>query len=84
MASVPTRQNWWTPAAPEMIGAVVHVYVPRQHRVVGHDHVVAQVAVVGDVRADHQQAVVADDGRVIGNQRPMDGHVLADGVVLSR
>ena len=68
MANVPTRQNWWTPAAAGNIRPIVDVNVSGQHRVVGHDHVVAQVAIVGDVGADHQQAVVADDGGVVGDQ----------------
>ncbi len=35
---------------------------------------------MGDVRVAHQQAMVADDRRVARLHRPMDRHVLADGV----
>ena len=59
---------------------IVDADVSRQHGVVGHDHVVAQVTIVGDVGVDHQQAVVADHGGVVGHQRPMDRHVLANGI----
>ena len=65
---------------PGNIRPIVDVDVSGQHGVVGHDYVIAQVAIVGDVDADHQQAVVADDGRVVGDQGAVNGHVFADGV----
>ena len=63
-----------------MYAAIVHVDVSGQHGVVGHNHVIAQLAIVGHVDADHQQAMVADGGGVVGYQRAVNGDVLADGV----
>ena len=34
--------------------------VARQRRVVRHDDVVADLAIMRDMRADHEQAVIAD------------------------
>ena len=41
-------------------GVIVDVHVPAQQRAVGHDDVVAQLAVVGHVAAGHQEILVAD------------------------
>ena len=48
--------------------------------IVGKDDVAADGAIVSHVRADHQQIVVADDGRVPLVQRPMNRDVLANRV----
>ena len=52
----------------------------RGHRC-DHNRTGGYFYIVGDVGVDHQQAVVADDRGVVGHQRPMDRHVLANGVV---
>jgi hypothetical protein len=43
-------------------GVILDAYVSGQAHVVGHDDVAADVAVVRDVGADHEQVVVADGG----------------------
>ena len=58
----PMRTNWCTAAQPADEDEVADLDVAAQRRVVGHDHAVADLAVVGDVDADHEQPVVADPG----------------------
>ena len=54
-----------------------------QHRAVGEHDVVADGAIVGHVRADHQQAAIADPGDVPGLERPVDGAILAEHVAVA-
>src|SRR6185295_3594880 len=58
---------------------IAHRDVTAQHRVVGHDHVVADMAIVADMSADHEEAAVADvrePAAVLGPE--VHGDVLAD------
>ncbi len=53
-----------------------------QCRVVGHDDVITDLAVVGDMCADHEETVVADPGHEATAVRSgIHGDVFADGVV---
>ena len=61
MQWAPIRVNWWTPVMPADDGVILHVDVAGEVRRIGHDDVVPQLAVVGDMAVGHQQVVVADD-----------------------
>src|SRR3984957_4094313 len=51
-------------------------------RVIGHDHIISDLAVVRDMRPDHQQAIVADArNHAAAGGAGIDRHVLADRVV---
>ena len=64
------------------IGVVLHLDMAAQRRVVGHDHAVADLAVVRDVDRCHEQPAVADprDAAAAG-RAGVHGDVLADLVV---
>ncbi len=63
---------------------VVHVDMPRQRRVVHQDAMVADHAVMADVGIGHDQVVVANGGfRAVLDGSAMDGHALADHVVVT-
>ena len=60
-------------------GVVVDVNVPAQQRAVGHDDVVAELAVVGHVATGHQEVVVADPrDAVFLFAAAIDRHAFAD------
>ena len=65
-------------------GMVVDVDVSAQQRAVGDDDVVAQLAIVGDVAAGHEEVVVAHAGDAVFFFRgAVDGDALADDVVVA-
>ena len=65
-------------------GMVVDVDVSAQQRGVGDDDVIAQLAIVGDVAAGHEEVVVADAGdAVLLFGGAVDGDALADDVVVA-
>lgn len=57
--------------------------VPRQGRPIGESAVVAQAAVVRDVDSDHEEIPRADPRYIVLAGRAMNGHVLADQVVMA-
>ena len=62
----------------------MHVYVPGQQRAVGDDDVAAQLAIVSDVAASHEEVVVADGGDaflLFGGA--VDRHAFANDVVVA-
>ena len=82
---LPTRQNWCTPENAPTLAKSSTVDVTGQRRGVAEDRVVADVAVVRDVRVGHQQVAVADAGQPAAARRAaMDGHELADDVARRR
>src|SRR5262249_46694976 len=46
-------------------GVIMNVNVASQQRAVGHDDVIANTAVVGDVRTGHEEVVVTDRGDAV-------------------
>ena len=53
--------------------------VAGQHHVVGADKIVADLAIMRDVRADHEKTFVADGGdAAVARGAGAHGHVLAD------
>ena len=83
IANRPTRQNWCTADGARDIGLGRDFDVAAEHRAVGHDHAVAHGAVVGDVRADHEQAAAADLCDVAGIECAVDGAVFAKHVAVA-
>ena len=65
------------------IGALSDFHVTAQHRAVGQDDVIFHGAIVRHVRADHEQAAVADPRDVPGLQRPVDGAIFAKHVAVA-
>jgi hypothetical protein len=61
--SVPSRTNWWTGGVPANPHAVAHMDVAGQAHVVGQRDAVAEVAVVPDVDARHQEIARAEAGQ---------------------
>src|SRR6516162_3171230 len=67
---------------PTEYGIVVDYDVSPEGRVVGHDHIIADLAVMGDMRPHHEQAVVANAGDHPATDRPwVHCHIFADPVV---
>jgi len=64
-------------------GAILHDGVPGEERAAGQDDVIADYAVVADVRILHQEIVGADEGFSIGLGRAMDGAVFAENVFVA-
>ena len=65
-------------------GVVVDVDVSAQQRAVGQHDVVAELAVVGDVRAAHEEVAIAQPRDAVFLLRgAVDGHALADDVVVT-
>ena len=65
-------------------GVVVDVHMPAQQRAVGHDDVVAQLAVVGDVAAGHQEILVAEPrDAVFFFAAAIDRHAFANDVAVA-
>ena len=63
---------------------ILNVDVSSQKYVVGHDHMVAQLAVVRDMYADHNETVAADTGNAAAlDAADMHSHALADDVVVT-
>ena len=60
IAMRPIRAHWCTATRPAEDGVVVDADVPGERGAVGHDHVVADRAVVRDVGVGHEEAVAAD------------------------
>ncbi len=58
----PTRVNWCTAAAAAENGAILDRNMAGEHDVVRHDDVVADAAIMRDVRIGQEEIVVADDG----------------------
>ena len=56
----PTRQNWCTPENALIVGVVLDDDVTAERRRVAEDGVVADVAIVRDVRVRHEHVVIAD------------------------
>ncbi len=65
-------------------GEVLHMDVAGQIGRIGHDDVIPQLAVVGDMAVGHQQVVIADEGDAdVGCGRPVDRDILPDRVVVA-
>ena len=62
---------------------ILHDDVARERDAVGEDVVVADLAVVRDVRADHQEVARADARRRALAARAVQGRVLANQVVVT-
>src|SRR6185369_4912949 len=69
-------------AQPAENGIILNDDVPAERRIVGHDHMVADLAVMRDVDADHEEAVVADARDHAAALGPgVHRHIFADRVV---
>src|SRR3981081_1203177 len=62
---------------------VVHAHVPGEQTIVRNDDVVADLAVVPDVHANHQEIIVADFGRASLRAAAMNCAVFADDVFIT-
>ena len=61
---------------------VLHLDMAGERRIVGHDHAVADLTVMGDMHARHEEAVIADSrGAAAMGGAGMHGDMLADLVV---
>ena len=79
IAPSPTRQNWWTAVLPPMNTWSAIEDMAAEQRAIGKGDVVADVAIVTDMRVGHQEAAVADRGDlavILG--AGVDGHAFAD------
>ncbi len=85
-------QKLWGADAAELVhdsetaedGVVVDNHMATQGGGIGHDHVVPQLTVVGDMSVGHQQVVVADaGGRCILQRAAVDGGEFADHVAIT-
>ena len=79
IAPSPTRTNWCTAVLPPMKTLIGDRDMAAEHGAVGEGDVVADVAVVADMRIGHQEAAVADGGDfavILG--AGADGHAFAD------
>src|SRR5690606_30513430 len=71
-------------AQPANIDMVAHFAMPRERRLVGHDHVVSNDAIMRNMAIGHEEAPVADAGRaaaVVG--AAVHGHAFADAATLA-
>jgi len=57
--------------------------VSSQHRSIGHDDVVANDTVMGNMNVAHEKIVRADRRRFAWITRPINGHVLAEPVAVT-
>ena len=57
--------------------------MPSQRRGIGHHAIVANDAIVGDMRISHDQIIAADDGLAAIESSGIDGDVFAYNVILS-
>lgn len=64
-------------------GIVADFYASAQEGCVGDDDIVADLAIVPQVRECHQEDIVSDDGGAVFLGSPVDGHVFADRAVLA-
>jgi hypothetical protein len=72
------------PRKPADDGEVLNVDVSGKVCRVGHDDVIAQLAVMGDMAVRHQQVVIADDGDAdVGAGRPINRNVFPDRVMIA-
>jgi hypothetical protein len=69
---------------PPRITQLAHVHVPGELGAIGHDHVAAHDAIVGDVHVGHDPVVVpkAGDAEVL-HRAAVDGAALADRVAVA-
>ena len=63
--------------------AVVDAHVTRQQYAIDDDHIVADHAVVPDVRRGHQVALVANDRRALRLRAAMHGAILAKDIAVA-
>jgi hypothetical protein len=81
-ACAPMRTNWWMPHMPPTTTQSSMTTWPAHVDRVRQNDVVADLAVVRDVRVRHQQAVAADDGAAGGGRAAVQRRELAhDGAV---
>ena len=64
-------------------GEIVDHHLAGNFCRVANDATVADVAVVPDVHAFHEEVVAADHRAPLGRGAAVDGHILADGVVVA-
>ena len=62
---------------------VANFDVAAEQRAVGENDIIAQSAVMTDVRSRHEKIVIADGRRRSGSSAAMDLHMLADEVVVA-
>src|SRR5258707_10416629 len=62
---------------------IVHTHVPGQQTIVRDDDVVSNQAIVTDMRACHQEVLIADFGGAPLRAAAMDGTVFTNHVVVS-
>ena len=64
-------------------GVILNCDVTSQGHAIGADVVVADLAIVRDVHADHQKVARADARRVAFAARAMERHILADQIIVA-
>ena len=80
----PTRQNWCTPEPALIVAKSSTVTWPPSVALLAKMRVVADAAVVRDVRVGHEQVAIADDrGAAAARRAAVDGHELAEDVALA-
>ena len=65
---------------PGQVCPIAYGNMTGQHGVIGQNHIVANLAVVGDMGIDHQQAIIADDRVAMFIQCPVDCNVFTNGI----
>ena len=63
--------------------SVVHAHVTGQQTIVRDNDIVSDLAIVSDMRSDHQEILVADFRRAALGGAAMNGAVFADNIVVS-
>jgi len=64
-------------------GVVVHHYIAAQQHIVRDDDLVADNAVVSDMRVDHQKIFIPDLGRAVCRRSAVNGRLLANDVAFA-
>jgi len=62
---------------------IVHANVTAEQTTVGDDHIVANCAIVTEMRTGHQKILVADYGRAPVRAPAMDGAVFANDILIA-
>ncbi len=80
---LPNAHELMENAAASKKRAVFHRHVTAEKTVVRDDHLVAEGAIMPEMRAGHEEIVVADAGRGTRGRAPMNGHMLANDIAVA-